>query len=250
VERYLAERSLVVSTATRSRELCTVRGLYRLLVDRGLVRRDPTEGLRVAVRNRDPLVLGRREVLALLVESSRSIKARRSPALCRAVALRNRAALELLYGLGLRASEVCGLLLANLDLAGATARVERAKRCEPACLSLPRASIPHLERYLLEARPLLLRKRDWSGGRVLVNERGRRLSVGHLERVLARVAARVGLRVHPHALRRSLATHLVQGGVSLPAVQHLLGHKSLDTTQRYVAHGIEHLREAVERLGR
>ena len=81
-----------------------------------------------------------------------------------------------------------------------------------------------------------------------MTERGQELSVTGVERILCKAAERAGISAHPHALRRSVATHLVQAGAGLLAVQHLLGHESLDTTQRYVAHGLDQLREAVERL--
>lgn len=129
----------------------------------------------------------------------------------------------------------------------AVPQTHSSKRSKPAVLPIPPASLPHLRRYVAEGRPHLLRKRDLSEGRLLANERG--LSVNHMERLVKGIADRAGIaRANPHALRRSVATHLVQGGASLPAVQHLLGHESLDTTQRYVALGLAHLRLAVENL--
>ena len=207
---------------------------------------DPTRGLRVKVNHRAPLLLSGEQVQALLREAERTA---RSEARRRSLGLRNRATLELLYGLGLRASEACRVLVRDLDLVAGLVSVERSKRGKPAVLPLPPASTPSLEAYLAEGRPELVGRGDQSGGRVLVTERGRELSVTAVERILCKAAERAGISAHPHALRRSVATHLVQSGAGLLAVQHLLGHESLDTTQRYVAHGLEQLREAVDRLG-
>jgi site-specific recombinase XerD len=179
------------------------------------------------------------------------VRARRSSALQEAVALRNRAALELLYGLGLRVSEACEVRVLDLDLPARVALVRRAKRGKPARLPLPEPVVTRLQAYLAHGRQPLLRNRDLTEGRLLANERGRPLTRGHLERLLARTAARAGLAaegVHPHMLRRSVASHMVRRGASLPAVRHFLGHRLLETTQRYVAVDLTDLRAAVDTL--
>ena len=115
-------------------------------------------------------------------------------------------------------------------------------------LPLPESLVPHLECYVSEARPELLEIRDEAKGLLLVNERGRALHSRDVWRTVNKVARRTGIDAHPHALRRSVATHLVRDGASLPAVQELLGHRRIDTTQRYVGVEPEELRAAVERL--
>ncbi|MGE0709336.1 MAG: tyrosine-type recombinase/integrase [Planctomycetota bacterium] len=248
VERLLAARLERAKPATVARELLNVRALYRVLLEEELVRHDPTAGLRVKIGAQRQLVISAEGVQRLLVEASRVPRARRSPSTCEALALRNRVLLELLYGLGVRAAEACGLCLVDLDLAARTLRVARVKRGKPAALPLAEALVPHLARYLAAGRPVLLQGRDLSEGRLLVNERGRPLTVNHLERLVARVAARAGVEAHPHALRRTLATHLVREGAALPAVQSLLGHRRLNSTQRYVGPDLTDLRTAVESL--
>lgn len=248
VEALLASRLEVARPATVLIDLASLRQLFGALVQAGELERDPTQGLSVRVGEQRQLHLSREEVRRLLDEASRAPKARRSQGVCRALALRNRAALELLYGLGLRAGEACGLRVLDLDLAEQCAYVRRVKGCAHGVVPLPPALVPHLERYVSEARPTLLAPSGKSPPELLVNERGNRLSVTHLERLVASIGTRAGVEVHPHAFRRSLATHLVQEGASLVAVQQLLGHRSLDTTQRYVSLDIEDLRASVEAL--
>ncbi len=250
VETLLAARLEEVSSSSVARELSSLRSLYRVLIDAGLVAADPTQRLRVSIGAQRRLVLSQAEVARVLTEASRPPSARRSDEVCRALGLRNRATLELLYALAVRASEVCALQLVDLDLAGRSVFVRRVKGGGAACLPLPAAVIPHLEHYVADARPVLLRGRDEANGRLLVSERGRPLTATHLLRLVRRIAARVGVDAHPHAFRRSVATHLVLSGAALPAVQRLLGHKRLDTTQRYVGVAFEELRASVETLDR
>ena len=251
VEALLAQRLSEVAPASVARELSSLRALFRLLVRDGLLSADPTERLVVRVPERAQLVLTDDAVRALLEAASLPVPARRAPALVQAVALRNRAALELLFALGLRASELCRARAIDLELgAEPSLLVRRAKRAPAARLPLPPACVPHLSAYLRQARPVLLRLRDESAGCLLVSERGRPLTVNHLHRLVVHVARRAGLRAHPHALRRSLASGLVRAGASLPTVQALLGHRRLDTTQRYVHVDLDELRACVEPLDR
>ncbi|MCA8920660.1 MAG: tyrosine-type recombinase/integrase [Planctomycetes bacterium] len=231
-----------------SRELSRLRVLFRLLVHDGLLASDPTQGLRVALEAPVLLVLSPAQVSRLLAEASRELPARRSLAVRAAIASRNRLVLELLYALGLRASELCGLRAVDVDLAEGYVRFARVKGGKAAELPLPTSVVPWVERYLLDGRPRLAGDESLAAGRLLLTERGRPLTPNHLGRILDRVAARAGVRAYPHALRRSVASHLVQGGATLPAVQHLLGHRSLNTTQRYVRLGLVDLRAAVEVL--
>ncbi len=167
----------------------------------------------------------------------------------RALALRNRAVVELLYGLGIRAAEVHAAQVVDLDLTRGSMLVCRAKRGELRHLPIPAAAIPHLDRYLKEDRPHLARSgRDQ--GRPIVTEGGTPLIPNEVLRVVTKIAARADLRAHPHAFRRSVASHLVEQGASLVAVQKLLGHVSLDTTQRDVFVERAALHEAVSALER
>ena len=249
LEAWIAKRMTEVCATTVSRELSSLRKLFGVLVAAELVTQDPTRGLGVKPSPPRRLVLSEEDVGRLLAESSRPIRLRRSIKRSEVIALRNRALLELLYSLGVRAGEVVRLRLLDLDLAGRSIFARRVKGARGAALPLPESLVPHLERYVSEARPELLQTRDEAGGLLLVNERGRPFHCRDVWRTVSKVARRAGIDAHPHAMRRSVATHLVRDGASLSAVQQLLGHKRIDTTERYVGVLTEELRAAIESLG-
>jgi len=233
VERYLADlhrRGLAGST--RARVLGVVRSLCVALVEAGALPADPSAGLHVDAGEPSPRVVPTEAGVAELL-SAADVRPRSgaSPAL----ALRDRVLVELLYGLGLRSSEARAALVTDLNLADGSLAVRPAKRGPPRTLPLPRAALPHLSRYLEEGRPLLVRH-GVDEGRLLVSKTGRPLRhCSDVGTIVAKLAERAGVRCHPHALRRGLATHLVGAGVNVRAVQVLLGHESLEVTQRYVA---------------
>ena len=137
--------------------------------------------------------------------------------------------LELLYGAGLRVSECCGLDVDAVDLRkrsvtvlGKGAKVRRLPLGEPACAAVAA--------YLATARPRLLRG---ATAALFVNARGNRMTPRDARRVLARHPLADGRSLHPHALRHAYATHLLEGGADLRAVQELLGHADVGTTQVY-----------------
>ncbi|MGB7135931.1 MAG: tyrosine-type recombinase/integrase [Acidobacteriaceae bacterium] len=142
-----------------------------------------------------------------------------------AIALRDRAILELLYAAGLRVSELTGMNVADLSLDAGRALV-RGKGDKERIVPLGRASIEALEKYLREGRPALVKK---SLGRLFLSTRGRPLSrawVWHLVKQSDSHAS-------PHMLRHSCATHMVERGADLRTVQTLLGHADIATTQVY-----------------
>lgn len=147
--------------------------------------------------------------------------------------LRDRALMELIYGGGLRISEAVSLPRADLDLDTAAVRVI-GKRGKVRVVPLPEATIAWIERYLQEARPLLTKA---PSPLVLLSDTGKPLARQRAYTLLSRYAAGAGIdsAVGPHTLRHSYAVHLVQGGADLRAVQELLGHASISTTQVYTA---------------
>ena len=210
VERHLARRRLVVARTTLAVEAARIVRLFRVLVELGFLKVSPVQGLKVQrPLGRVPRLLGNGHVQALLAASDAlESKHTGSP---QALALRNRAIVEVLFGAGVRVSELCGLGVADVDL--------------------KRGEHDHL-------------------GVVLACERRRdghdRVDVGRLVRRLVRRAGPEAGRAHPHAFRRAVATGLVREGASLPAVQELLGHCSLRMTQEYVQVDWEDLVRAVE----
>jgi integrase/recombinase XerD len=145
--------------------------------------------------------------------------------------LRDRALMEMVYGAGLRVTEAVELRIEELDLDTAAFRVT-GKRGKTRWLPLPRATLAWIEKYLAEARPKLLKK---PMAQVFVGTRGGRLSRQNAYMSLQTYAKAAGIekKVSPHVLRHTYAVHLLQGGADLRAVQELLGHASISTTQVY-----------------
>ncbi|HLT68005.1 MAG TPA: tyrosine recombinase XerC [Microbacterium sp.] len=160
------------------------------------------------------------------------------------IALRDHAVLELLYGSGIRVSELCGLDIDDLDLSRATARVVgkgSKERVVPYGAPARRA----IEAYLTRGRPVLAARSDGAAPALFLGSRGGRLGARTVYDLVARtVGPLVGGAVGPHALRHSAATHLLDGGADLRAVQELLGHASLGTTQVYTHVSSERLAAA------
>jgi site-specific recombinase XerD len=221
----LAERG--IAPATIARRLAALRGLFRTQVEAGARIDNPAELLSSPKRaQRLPHVLKTTEVDALL----ESIPAG-TP-----LELRDRALFELAYACGLRAEELVSLDLESLDFDAESVRVE-GKGGKTRLVPLGEHARHALERYLARARPLL---RSEAGDPALfLSKSGRRLSTSDVRRRLngwARraVARSPGLaRAHPHALRHSFATHLLDGGADLRVIQELLGHATISTTQVY-----------------
>ena len=228
--------------------LMRLRCFFSVLVAREILSMDPTSGLFVEVPESEPqLFLTEKEVGTLLARSLELPKRHVQP-WSRAIALRNRATLELLYGVGLRAAEATSMRVTDLDLLGGAVLVRRVKRGKCGALPLPKAALAHLERYLREGRPALVNGKD--EGRLLVSRSGRPLGTETIRALVAGVARRAGIQAHPHAFRRAVATHLVRAQVPVRAVQELLGHRSLSTTAQYVSVDREDLRRTVAILER
>lgn len=216
-------RAGALKPASIARRLSSVRGLYRHLAREGLVRHDPTEHVdRPRPFRPLPRTLSR-DAAAALVESP-------DPARPRGV--RDRAILELLYASGMRASELLGLRLEDVNLTAGYA-VCTGKGRKQRLVPLGAEAASWVRRYLREGRPADARGHDC--GRLFVNPRGRALSRQSLWRIVRAYAAGAGVRqrVSPHTLRHSFASHLLQGGADLRSVQAMLGHADITTTQIY-----------------
>jgi integrase/recombinase XerD len=225
-------KDLGLSAATIRREVSAIRTYYAFLMGDGRVSADPSDRLETPRRGRVlPDTLAVREVEALLS----------APNLDEPLAWRDRALLELGYGAGLRVSELCGLTTTDLLLTENLVRVF-GKGGKERMVPIGRTVIGAVSVYLHQLRPELDRGR--SGGRVLLNARGRPLSRVGAWGIVKRAAHRAGIRkwVTPHTLRHSFATHLLEGGADLRAVQEMLGHADLSTTQIYTHVDREYLR--------
>jgi integrase/recombinase XerD len=158
-------------------------------------------------------------------------------------AMRDQALVELLYGAGLRVSEAVGLVKASVDLDARVVRVV-GKGGKERLVPLGRPAAEALRRYMALARPHLDRRHRPD---LFLNARGGALTRAGVFLILRRLADRAGLepgRVHPHLLRHSFATHLLEGGADLRSVQEMLGHADVATTERYTHVSDRHRREA------
>lgn len=155
--------------------------------------------------------------------------------------LRDRALLELIYGAGLRVSEAVSLERQQLDLDNGVVRVD-GKRGKTRLVPLPQGTLAWLRQYLISARPLLATKPT---SRVFVNDHAKPYSRQLAYLLVANAAKAAGLEQHvgPHTLRHTYAVHLLKGGADLRAVQELLGHESIATTQVYTQLDLDEVRK-------
>lgn len=227
---FLAEAGYAASS--RMRILSTLRSFFRFLVTEEGWEVNPTELLELPRQSRKlPQVLTESEVAALL----------RQPQPTTPLGKRDRALLELMYATGVRVSEVIGIRLGDVDLEERLLRV-LGKGSKERVIPFGEAAQVALEDYVLHGRPQLLRRPT---DRFFLNRHGRPLSRVGVWKVIKGYAARIGLqdRVHPHILRHSFATHMLKGGCDLRALQELLGHASITTTQVYTHLDIAYLKE-------
>jgi integrase/recombinase XerC len=234
VRAYLAAIQSSTVARTRARKLSAVRTFYRFLTKRKRAQRNIGEELATPKLPRGvPRALQVDEVFRLLDE-----KQSVPPLLLRDVAM-----LELLYGSGLRAAELVGLDVDRLELDRRVVRVI-GKGNKERMVPFGSKAADALHRWLSVRSEILAHTKHPDLDAVFVNARGTRLSSRSLRRRLhARVEnTGVGRRVTPHMLRHSFATHLLDEGADLRAIQEMLGHASLSTTQRYTAVSVEKLR--------
>jgi integrase/recombinase XerC len=233
----LGDRGL--DPASQARILSTVRGFFKWLWETRRITRNPASGLRNPKQpNRLPVFLTEGESRALL----------ELPAAVDFPSARLTCLLELLYASGLRVSELVGLDLQDLFADQRTLRVLGKGRKERLVPYHARAAAV-LEAYLQFRSAFLAAKAFPVTPALFLNQRGGRLTTTSVRSLLraALAAAAVRSRVSPHALRHSFATHLLNRGMDLRAIQELLGHASLSTTQRYTHLGLEELARTYEK---
>ncbi len=227
LRRYLAELHKRNQRTSIARKLSTLRTFFRYLVREGYLPHNPAEGLSTPKLNRYlPKTLSVDEAAALMERGYGNSL----------LDLRDRAIVELFYSSGLRVSELTGLDVGSLDLREKLVRVlgkGRKERIVPVGRKSHEALLAYLEARGMpdEDEPLFL------------NARGGRLTPRSVQRNLKARLIKAGLikDISPHALRHSFATHLLDGGADLRAIQELLGHVSLSTTQKYTQVSVDHL---------
>lgn len=214
----LTRRGLARSTVAR--KAASARAYFGWLAERGVIPVDPAVQLSAPkASSRLPQLVAQAELIEMLdapVDGSDPI------------ALRDQVVVELLYASGIRVSELCGLDVDDVDLAAGTIRV-MGKGSKERVVPIHEGCAQWIERYVEGGRTALMGE-GAAPAALLHNRRGRRLGPRDVRRILD---ARASRPTHPHALRHTFATHLLDGGADLRVVQELLGHASLGTTQIY-----------------
>ncbi len=224
LERYLAQlRADGLAATTIARRIAALRSLFRHQQLLGTRKDNPAAELDLPRRRRTlPRTLSPAEA-ERLVEAANGITPRD---------IRDRALVELLYGAGLRVGEAVGLDKASVDLEQRLVRAT-GKGGKERVVPIGRQAAEALRRYLARGRPFLDRRHR---PELFLNARGGPLTRAGAFLILRALAARAGLepeRIHPHLLRHSFATHLLEGGADLRSVQEMLGHADLSTTELY-----------------
>ncbi len=238
VRAFFASLHSDLAATSRARKLSALRSFFRWARARGLCDTNPAASVRgPKLPKALPRYLDEEDAVALVEAPSA-----RSP-----LGLRDRALLELAYGAGLRASELAGLDLGDLDLEHGVVRVlgkgskERVVPCGP-------MAVRAMERYLVVRHRLKPKDGAVHPTAVFLNHRGGRLSTRSIRTLVKRHAVEAGIfkDVSPHVLRHTFATHMLDHGADLRGIQELLGHASLGTTQRYTHVSVERLIRAYD----
>lgn len=231
VSRFQATLGRPLAVTTAQRRLSSLRSFLKFLKQRG---QGPAMDLPSTGGFRKPKILPK----ALPLEALEKLLA--VPDLATPKGLRDRAMLELIYGAGLRVSEACELAMEEIDLDAGALRVT-GKRGKTRYVPLPGQTIEWLRRYLESGRSTLLRR---PLRHVFVSDRGLAMRRTTFGQRLQAMAAKADLPEHvsPHTLRHTYAVHLLKGGADLRAVQELLGHASLASTQVYTQLDLDEVR--------
>ena len=212
------------SSNTLSRYFSSIKGFHRYIVDEKISDRDPSIYLdRPRIVKKLPNFLEHNQIMSIIGSVDVSYK----------FGLRDIALLYVLYSSGLRANEILSLKLTNLMLDEEFVRV-LGKGNKERFVPISKIAISNLNNYLDNLRPALSKKNE-SLGYLFLNSRGQKLSRMSLWKIVNKYSskAKINKKVSPHTFRHSFATHLIRGGASLRAVQEMLGHSDISTTQIY-----------------
>ncbi|MGZ8528917.1 MAG: tyrosine recombinase, partial [Candidatus Limnocylindrales bacterium] len=243
--RHLARSAGTLRPTSLRRRTASIRGFYRFAYGDELIELD------LAARIDLPRQSRRLPETLDVAETERLLEGASGEAPDEAVRIRDRALLELLYAAGLRISEALGLDREDLALDGGFVRVI-GKGDKERLVPVGEVALDWLARYLDVVRPAWLARQAVApvrGGPLFLSVRGRRLGRQQAWAIVRRAASEAGLsvRVTPHTLRHSFATHLLEGGADLRVVQELLGHASISTTQLYTHLTGERIRDVYAR---
>lgn len=223
-EYFEIQRKAELSGRTTSRYLSALKGFFTYLENHSYIQKNPTEILSTKSKPRKlPAVLTVNEVDKILSK----------PDVTDTLGLRDKGILEILYSSGLRVSETINLKISDLYFNNDVIRV-LGKGSKQRIVPVGRSAIKWITEYLIKARPMLGKKMK-SENIVFLNTRGTKISRMGMWKIVDRYVKEAGIikNVHPHTFRHSFATHLLEGGADLRAVQEMLGHADISTTQIY-----------------
>lgn len=224
IQRFLLrERELGHKATTTARKLVSIKNLYKFLIIEKVVNVDPTETIEPPkVIKSLPSFLTEEEVESLL----------NSIDLSTPIGLRDKAILEVLYATGMRVSELAALKKKNLNMKGGFI-VVKGKGSKERIVPFGEVALKYLKLYLEEGRPKILKNKECD--ELFVTSRGKGMTRQNIFLMIEKYAKRCGIekRLSPHTLRHSFATHLLKNGADLRAIQILLGHSDISTTQIY-----------------
>jgi integrase/recombinase XerC len=236
---FLGQQAVDKAASTRARRLAAIKSFYKYLVRRNVLDVSPARRVKTPkLPQKLPRAVPIDETFALM----------EAPNCGKLLELRDKAMLEVLYGAGLRVSELCGLSLGNIDLRARMVRV-LGKGNKERLVPLNESAIDAVNVWLTRRGELLASPRkNQDPSALFLNFRGGRLTTRSMQTHLTRYVKRLGMtrEVSPHALRHSFATHLLASGADVRSIQELLGHASLSTTQRYTAVSFEQLQKVYD----
>ena len=224
IKKYLENlKNIGKKTSTISRNLASIRSFYQYLVKTKKIKEDPTEGIQSPkVEKRVPSVLSSKEV-ELLLEQPKAVDLK---------GIRDKAMLEFAYATGMRVTEIINLNIEDVNLKEGYVSCTNANKQRN--IPLGAISINALKEYIKKARPYLIKSEDEKS--LFVNINGKRLTRQGFWKIVKfyKEQAHIDKDITPHVLRHSFATHLLQNGADLKAIQVMLGHSDISSTQVYM----------------
>lgn len=233
LRRYLAGLAKSTKKSSIGRKLAAIRSFFRFLLRRGIIAKNPAELIATPKKE---------QRLPFHLDIDQATTLMEAPDVAQKHVLRDRAILELLYSSGLRVSELTGLDFTELDLAGGMVRVT-GKGGKERIVPVGCRAQAALQEYIDQ------RENNTGKGAVFLNTRGDRINRRNVARIVRAHVAQIAAfkEISPHTLRHTFATHMLEGGADLRAIQELLGHASLSTTQKYTHVSIDRLMEVYDK---
>ncbi|HWQ82286.1 MAG TPA: site-specific tyrosine recombinase XerD [Ignavibacteria bacterium] len=221
------------SVKSINRYISTLKSFFKFLLSERIISKNPSEIIESPKTARNlPQVLSVREIDSMLSKTDNTD----------VLGLRDRAIMEVMYASGLRVSEVTSLAISNILSGEGILRIF-GKGSKERIVPIGSSALQYLGKYIEKSRPYL--KKTYSDDTVFLNHRGRKMSRMAVWNIISKYAKSAGIKksIHPHTLRHSFATHLLEGGADIRIIQEMLGHSDISTTQIYTHVDREYLIE-------